>query len=1037
MGNHKIKRFTLFSKRMQSGITTLLLFLILSVSSLSAQSPGIVRGSVVDHVSGEPLIGVSILLKGTATGTITDVDGNFSISVPANKIGNAILVFSYMGYVTQEVAVKGANMLDIKLKEDVEKLEEVVVVGYGTQKRVNMTGAVSAMKSETVKTLPVANISNAIGGRVSGLVTQQATGEPGNDASKIYLRGTEPLVLVDGIATDYNKVNMNDVETITLLKDASAVAPYGLNGANGVMLITTKRGKTGKIKVSFDGEFGWQKPTNTPDFMDAAGTLILKREAYLTAGDYEAAAKITDEDIAESRLGTDAHPNTDWISNYMKSSTSQKYNVTLNGGNEFIKANVGLGYMKQGSMFGEGQGYERYNLRSNFDFKVTKTTNFSTDITITSDEKKSHALSAKDIMGNLYRAKPDEPDVYSNGFPAWQESVTGSLYQLVHGGGDKLSKNNYQLYTFTLEQQLPFVKGLSVKGLFNINRKEYSAKDWGVPYDYYKYDAPTNTYSKNTLNGTEELTLKSQVTTLYKAQGYINYNNQFGDHGLTGLFVYERNWGGTHTDFSGKRTGFDILIPELDQGDLNNQYASGKSKEEADDGFVLRVNYDYKQKYMLEIAGRYDRTYRYAPGKRDAVFPSASVGWRISEEPFFEPLRSVVDNLKIRASYGKSGKPTGEPFSYYSKYEINTNSYIWGLDKTTKGLYESAEPNPNLTWETVWKANVGFDLNMWNGLLGLEFDVYRDFRTDKLGKPTGGLPAEYGIEPAQENGNEEERYGVDFTITNTTRIGSDFKINNAVVFGFSRNKQTYIMEEDPGTLNIPQFRKTGHSSSLFRGYVAEGLFKDEEDIANSPFISANTKPGDVKYKDLNGDGKIDDRDQTIIGKTRVPEIMYGYTLGLNYKGFDLNVFLQGTGNSDFYLGTDASNNSDRGVRVPFENGKPRAEHADSWSVNNQNPNAKYPRLSPQSDIKSHMNYAASTFWMVNTAYLKLKSLELGYNLPNSLVNKVGIEHCRLYLNFYNLWTIYSNMPKDFDVENQNYNAYPQQFITSLGVNVTF
>ena len=362
------------------------------------------------------------------------------------------------------------------------------------------------------------------------------------------------------------------------------------------------------------------------------------------------------------------------------------------------------------------------------------------------------------------------------------------------------------------------------------------------------------------------------------------------------------------------------------------------------------------------------------------------------------------------------------------------NGYVWGTgsQSTVSGLYESAEANPFLTWETVLKANIGFDLSMWNGLLGVEFDVYRDLRRDKIIIPTDDFPTEYGIKPSQYNAGKEERYGVDLTVSNHTKINRDFSIDNSFVFGFSRDKQIDIAES-MGTYSIPRFRRTGKSASQLRGYIAEGLFANQEEIDNWAYQSASTRPGDIKYRDINGDGKIDNEDETIIGRTRVPEIMYGYTLSAKYKGFDFSLFLQGTGHSDFYIGQDASGASDRGVRFPFKNDKPRKDHIHSWTTDNPDPNAKYPRLS----TIEGMNYVSSSFWVVNTAYLKLKSLEIGYNFEQRLLKKLHVDNLRVYLNFYNLWTIYSDMPKDFDVENQNYNAYPQQFVTSLGVNITF
>lgn len=492
------------------------IFMLMSVSSVFGQAMKTLTGTVTDLL-GEPLIGVSIVIKGTTNGTVTDIDGKYSLNIPSeNK--KATLIFTYVGYLKQEVIVAGKNTLNVVMKEDDKLLDEVVVVGYGVQKRVNMTGSVSSIKSEKMTTMPVANVSNALGGRVSGLVTQQATGEPGNDASTLYLRGNKnPLVLVDGIESEYNMINMEEVESVTLLKDASAVAPYGLKGANGVVLITTKRGgnSQGKITFNYNGEFGWQKPTNTPEFMSAADGLRLKKLAYEMDGMNDEANAITDEILAAHGADTDAYPNTDWVKNYMNTSTSQKHNIVLQGGNDIIKAYVALGYMKQGSMLSDDQYYRRYNVRANLDLKPTKTTTVSADLGLVYDRKRTNASSAEAAMTNIYRAKATEADVYSNGLPAFQSSIGGSMYQTIYGGGDKRNENNYQNLSFSVNQELPFVKGLSVKGLFNMNRKDTNSKNWTYPYEYYVYDAANDKYNKSELQSDEELSQSTKINAYY------------------------------------------------------------------------------------------------------------------------------------------------------------------------------------------------------------------------------------------------------------------------------------------------------------------------------------------------------------------------------------------------------------------------------------------------------------------------------------------------------------------------------------------
>jgi len=991
-----------------------------------------VTGIVTDE-DGLPIPGVNVVVKGTTIGVITDGDGKFELTVPSD---DAILAFSFIGFVTQELPLNGKSSVSVILRDDIIGLEEVVAVGYGVQKRINMTGSVAAVKGDELKTVNVANVSNSIGGQVSGIITRQTSGEPGNDAAEIYVRGTKPLVLVDGIQREWNKLNMQDIESITVLKDATAVAPYGLKGANGVILVTTKRGETGKVTLSYNGEYGWQKPTNTPEFMNAVDGLRLRNQALIMDGMPDAV--FSDDILREYEIGSDAYPNTDWIGNYLKSSGTYKQNVAVSGGSETARAFVSLGYLNQGNMFGTKDKYNRYNITSNLDFKVTNTTDVSVDINLITDKDENSYGSAEVQMLDLYRLRAIEPDVYSNGLPAFQSSIGWSMYGKIHGGKKFTTKKDYQNVGLTLNQEIPFIKGLSLKANVNYDKFFLDNKSWSEPFLSYSYNQATDEYEEHNawLSSKPSLSQNSTIRTFYTTQGFVNYDNQFGKHGIQALAVYERRWGGQR-NYAASRTQYDVCIPELNMGsaDKANQENSGSSSETGQDGIIFRATYNYNEKYLLEVAGRFDRSSKYAPDKRSAFFPSASIGWRLSEEGFIKNNIPSINNLKLRASHGKSGTPVGEEFAYLSKYLVN-NAYVWGVDGIPEqGVYEGSEPNTNLTWETVWKTNLGFDLTMWDGLFGMTFDVYRDYRSDKILAPNAVVPVEYGIGLSDENAGKEERYGFDLTLSNYTKISSDFSVQNNFVFGFTRNKQLEIREA-PGTYNIPRFRETGNPTNQIRGYKTAGLFVDQEDIDNWAYQGSSVLPGDVKYVDINGDGKINSEDEVVIGRGRIPEIMYGYNLNLRYKRLDVNMLVQGTGNSDFYMGwgSQNANQAERGVRFPFENDKPLEAHADSWTTDNPDPNAPYPRLSTSNRTQ---NYLRSDYWIRNSSYVRLKTVEIGYNFNPVLTRKIYMQNVRAYLNLYNVWTIYSGMPKDFDPENKTYNTYPQQFITSVGLNITF
>lgn len=980
-------------------------------------------GKVLD-ARGEAIIGATIKVKGTAQGAISDIDGNFSLSVDDS---NPTIEVSYVGFQTQTLKAMVGTPLTITLQEDSKLLDEVVIVGYGTQKRMTMSSAVATVQGDKIKA-PVANVSNQLGGQIPGIITRQTSGEPGKDAATVLLRGNKPLVLVDGIERPWEKVNQADIESISVLKDAAAVAPYGLKGANGVILINTKRGKEGKISLTYDGSVGFQTPMNIPDFLNAYDALTLYNEALKMDGREK--EMYSAEILQKYKDGTDdRYKNTDWMDEYMKTTTTTRHNLSLSGGNKYINAFASFGYMYQGSMMGKDTGYDRFNLRSNVDFHPIDITKVSVDINLAYDTKKSHYYDGKKMMEDLYRlCAPTVPNMVG-GKPAMQGGGS-SMYMGVHDGADKTYNNNFQNITVSLDQQLPFLKGLSAKALFSYDRQIYDAKEWQYPFTAYAYNDAGEIEEQQGGEAKPSLNVTNKQWTYYTIQAHLNYERTFGKHEVGLLGVFERRWGNIFETKAGRKN-YDFWIPELNMGSPIAEFISnsGTTSRFGQQGYVMRLNYNYAQKYMLELAGRYDQTYQYAPDRRSAFFPSASVGWRLSEEPFIKDNFSFINNLKLRASYGKSGNPVGDAFAYLAQYKIEGGA-VFGKDPVQlQALSEGAEPNLFLTWESVWKANIGLDINLWNDLLFAEFDVYRDKRSDKILSPNAIVSTEYGVGLAKENAGKDERYGFDASLGSHYTFNCGLKMTNTFSFGFTRDKQIEIREA-AGTKNNPRKRKTGQPSGRTWGYKAAGLFKDQEDIDNWAY-QKGVLPGDIKYVDINGDGKIDSEDQVIIGFNETPEVMWGYNLRLEYKNFDLSMFVQGAGGSDYYLGS----NGDRNVRYPFRDAiHPRREHLDSWTESNPNPNAKYPRLSAS---MRNQNYETSSYWMVNTTYVKLKSLQIGYTFKPELLKKAKMQSLRLYADFYNLWTIYSKMPDDFDVENQAFNSYPQQFVSSFGVNVTF
>lgn len=994
-----------------------------AVGSSDSDNSKTVRGTVYDS-KGIPIAGANVIVVGhRLLGTVTDTEGKFVIKdVPEN----AELMISFLGFQDKVVRSEKGSIMNIELSDDTELLNEVVVVGYGKQKRLTMSSAVATVKGDKIE-VPVSNISNELGGNIPGIITRQSSGEPGKDAASVLLRGNSPLVLVDGIERPWEKINQNDIESISVLKDAAAVAPYGLKGANGVILINTKRGKEGKISLTYDGSVGVQHPINIPDFLDAYNSLVFYNEALRMDGrDNEV---YSDELLQKYKSGTDdRYKNTDWMSEYMKSSTTTRHNISLSGGSKTISAYASFGYLYQGDMMDSDLGYDRYNLRSNVDFHPLDITKVSFDINLTNDTQRKHYYDGKKMMEDLFRlCAPTVPNKVG-GKPAMQGGGS-SMYMGVHDGGDKKYKDNFQNVALSVEQQVPFLEGLTLKALFSYDRQINDAKEWIYPFTAYAYNEAGEIEAQQGGEQKPSLNIRNKQWINKTVQASIDYARTFGKHEVDLLGVYERRWGKTFETRAGRKN-YDFLIPELNMGSPIAEYISnsGTSSRFANQGYVVRLNYNYAQKYMVELAGRYDQTYLYAPGNRSAFFPSISVGWRLSQENFMKNVR-FINNLKLRASYGKSGNPVGDAFSYLSKYNIGNGAVFGKNPIQLQSLTEGAEPNSDLTWESVWKANLGLDFNLWNDLLYGEIDVYYDKRSDRILSPNAVVSAEYGIGLSKENAGKDERYGFDLAFGSHYTFAFGMSMSNTLTFGFTRDRQIEI-RESPGTKNNPRKRRTGRPSGRTWGYKAAGLFKDQEDIDNWAF-QQGALPGDIKYVDVNGDGKIDSEDQVVIGKNQTPELMWGYNLELGYRNMYLKMLIVGAGNSDYYLGS----NGDRNVRYPFRDSiHPRKDHLDSWTESNPDPNAKYPRLS--ASIRNQ-NYETSSYWMVNTAYVRLKSLQIGYNFPQKLAKRMKMQNLRVYADFYNLWNIYSRMPKDFDVENQAFNSYPQQRVSSFGVSLTF
>lgn len=1019
-------------------------FLLIMVADVQATGTRItihVSGSVTDN-NNAPLPGVSVKVKGIQQGTVTDAAGKFDINFSVNAY--PVIVFSYVGFELQEVAVKNNQVLNIVLAPAGSTLNDVVVIGYGKQKKTTVTAAVSSVGGDQITKATVANISNTLGGRVSGVISRQSGGAPGGDNDQIQIRGigttgsSVPLVIVNGIPRDYNQLDPNEIETITILKDAAAVAPYGLAGANGVILVTTKRGKEGKFTLNYNAYYGVQNPTRMREFLDAYGYASLLSTANQNIGN---PATYTPEQLEKFRDGSDPDrfPNTDWANEVLnKNAPVTRHNLSFSGGSERIRFYGNAGYLFQEGIV-PAINFRRYNFSASVDADVTATTTILVDVNgIVSKQTNPGGNGGAAIFTNVNEYPPILPIRFSNGMAA------NALLPQIYESGYNRNTNNTINAKIQFDQSIPQVPGLVLKAAFAYNKLDTFGKVWNLPVTFYSLTAQ-NTYAPQAAGPVSPTLSQSyrQFAGLV-GQGYLTYDRTFGKSAVSALVVYEVQ-SGTVNSLSASRINYSVYLDELNSGssnrnDLGNGGFSGKS---AQIGWVYRTNYAYAGKYLVELSGRYDGHYYFAPGKRFAFFPAASLGWRLSEENFIRDNYNWINNLKIRGSYGKSGNLAGGPFQYLASYGLRS-SYVFGgtAPVQSQGIFENVQANANITWETSNKANIGLDASFFRGKLGFSFDIFKERRSDMLIAPSAILPAEYGIGISQINDGIMENKGMDFNITSDHKFRNGLVLNSAFNFSYAQNKliQTF---ESASTSNNPNRGLTGRPYKTEFGLHALGLYQLDEFAANGALNAGLPIPsfgavraGDIKYADIAGpvgadgkpsgpDGKIDINDYTVTGNPLFPQIIYGLTLASSWKGLDLNMLWQGAGKASIYINNE--------VAFPFFNGaKISKEQTDFWTP--ENPDASYPRLTP-SPVTN--NTQSSSFWIKDGDYLRLKTLELGYTLPAALVNSIRIASLRIFVSGQNLLTFSKLKFLDPELGSERARYYFQQKVMSFGLNAGF
>lgn len=1008
---------------------------------IEQNSPEIkISGTIVDE-RGEPIIGVSVKLKSKAqVGTITDINGAFSLTVPSD----GILQVTYVGYVPVEVPVKGNTLLNITLKENTELLDEVVVVGYGVQKKASITGSVAAIQSNELIAVKAPNVSNMLAGRLPGLRAVQRSGSPGDDGASVDIRGYgNMLVIVDGIERSYAQLDPNDIESISILKDAAA-AVYGFKGSNGVLLVTTKKGVNSKAKINYNGYVGFQQVTRYPKLMNPYEYASLYNEAIFNTNPINGIAAYTPEQLEAFRSGA---VGTNWWDETIRSAAPQtSHNLSVTGGSDKAKYYLSVGYMSQeGILKSKDWNYDRYNVRSNINVEVAK--GLTVDLQLSGRyDYRTRPSGAGELFRQAQMAIPTY-SIYANNNPEyWQ--ATGDKPNPVHmsysdnaGYEDRHRREFNGSIGFTW--QLPWVKGLIAKALvaYDYNNEEW--KYWTKEAYEYSYDSSKDVYTKKAINTLSNLS--SEMINYYKpTQQYsLNYNQKFfGKHDIGALLLWEM-YNDKKTNVKGVKQYAIGLIEDLDYGDKENQAATGKTIETAHEGLVGRFNYGYDNRYLLEFNFRYDASYKFRAGNRWGFFPGVSLGWRLSEESFMKNLLPELDNLKFRASYAKVGdEGSFSAFQYLDGYEYS-GSYVLGGDGLTMGLRNRGMANPWLTWYESKIKNIGLEASYKSGLLTLEFDYFQRNRSGLPATRTGSLPTTFGQSMPQENLNSDKNRGFEINLGHNYKI-NDFKYNISANFSATRIYDDYI-EREASTNMYNNWRNNPNSryKNISWGKRVIGQFGSYEEILNSPIQDGNGNrsllPGDLKFQDWNNDGIIDGNDDQPIGRGNSPRMYYGFNFTGEYKGFDLTLFFQGAAGHDIYISGDVL---DPFIQQGLGNGF--AIMTDRW--HREDPKDPYsnwiPGTMPAARTSGFSANRSDNSWSLHNAnYLRLKTLEFGYSLPSALLKSWGIDRLRVYMNCNNLLTFTKRegLMKTVDPENDQASLryYPQMKTFNFGVNVTF
>ncbi|WP_298649128.1 TonB-dependent receptor [uncultured Proteiniphilum sp.] len=1016
------------------------------------QQVSVLSGRVTD-AQNEPLIGVNIVEKGTSKGTVTDIDGRYSLSVPAN----AVIIFSYIGYTAQEIPRNGRNTIEVILGEDSELLEEVVVVGYGIQKKINITGSISSVQGDVLENRPIATVGAGLQGMLPGVTITSSSGQPGSPGLDVLVRGvntihsqTTPLILIDGVAGgDINLVNPDDIESVTVLKDAASSAIYGARAANGVILITTKKGiNEGKPVINYSGYVGIQTPTSLPELVDGREYMTLSNEARSARG---VAIPYTEDAFMkyDSKNFPNDYSNTDWVGKvYKEHATQQSHNININGQNAHTSYYMSYGFLDQtGLIVADPYASHRHNTRLRLITDLADRLRIDGNISFIDFYRKDAGGSGTaGIFRLVQRISPLLPvkwqlpteDGNWQDSPYWSYGSVSNPVRVAYESG--YTKNYSRTFNGNLNATLRLIDGMNVNAQYAYNYYTRNVKDWSPTMPRFLADGTPHTGNDQAVNTISESHFNTVTQTFNTT---LNYEKQLSLHELKFLAGFSQEWANTPYLSASRQKVLLDGIEVIDAG-TENIRNSGTEEHWALRSYFGRVNYDFASKYLVEANVRYDGTSRFSKNNRWGTFPSFSGGWRFSEEGFMNFSRKILDSGKLRASWGELGNQSisSNYYPYLTEIERVEKAYPIG-NKENVGFKQNALANENIQWETIRMFNIGVDLVLWSNRLDLSFDWFKKTNINALLKPI--YPSVIGITATDnlpfENIGSIENKGWELSLNWRDKIGQ-------VYYGFTanlsdtKNEITDLGNSAPSLGN--NIRRVGDPINAYYGYLTDGLaqiidfesyneFTQQYENPKFPVISsyaAIIQPGDIIYRDISGekgepDGKIDDYDKVVFGN---PYPRYSYSLRgfIEWKNFDFSFYLQGVGKVNGYLSEEARHAFINDYSIP------KKAHLDRWTPNN--PDASYPRMYYQ----PNHNIIFSDYWLEDASYLRLKNIQFGYNVPKFLINKMNVDRLKVYVTIDNLLTL-TNYFGGFDpeVRETSGDAYPQLKTYAIGVQLGF